>query len=60
MKGENPYGDIRDTRYPFPTSRPRMSMRDRAAQFSPFSALTGYDEIISRTMARSAKQREND
>lgn len=29
--------------------RAPMSMRDRAAQFSPFSALTGYDGVIAET-----------
>jgi hypothetical protein len=28
---------------------PRMSMRDRAAQFAPFSALTGYGDTIDET-----------
>ena len=27
-------------------TRPRMSRYNRAAQFSPFAALTGYDDII--------------
>ena len=27
-------------------TRPHMSLHDRAAQFSPFAALTGYDEMI--------------
>lgn len=30
-------------------TRPQMSMLDRAAQFSPFSALTGYDAAIQET-----------
>ena len=36
---------------PHPTSRkhPRMSAMDRAAQFSPFAALTGYEEAIEET-----------
>lgn len=29
------------------TSRPRMSLMARAAQFAPFSALTGFDDSIS-------------
>jgi len=29
--------------------RPRMSMYERAAQFSPFAALTGYDDEIDET-----------
>ena len=31
------------------TKRPQMSMHDRAAQFSPFAALTGYDEMVQET-----------
>lgn len=42
----NPYEDIINTPYPLPTRRKRMSMKDRAVQFAPFSALTGYDELI--------------
>ena len=36
---------------PHPTSRkhPRMSAIDRAAQFSPFAALTGYEDTIEET-----------
>ena len=32
---------------PDPTKHPRMSRRDRAAQFAPFAALTGFGDIIS-------------
>ena len=28
-------------------TRPQMSLYDRAAQFSPFAALTGYDDMIA-------------
>ena len=35
---------------------PRMSMRNRAAQFSPFAALTGYDAAIRET-ARQTHRR---
>ena len=30
-------------------TRPQMPMSDRAAQFSPFAALTGHDEAIAET-----------
>ena len=30
-------------------TRPQMSMSDRAAQFSPFAALNGYDEAVKET-----------
>ena len=29
--------------------RPQMSMHDRAAQFAPFKALTGYEDSINET-----------
>lgn len=32
--------------YPYPTHRKKMSMVNRGAQFSPFAALTGYEEAI--------------
>ncbi len=37
-----PYQDIIDLPHPEPQGRPRMTMANRAAQFSPFAALTGY------------------
>lgn len=36
--------------------RPRMSLRDRAAQFSPFAALTGHGAAVQET-ARLTSQR---
>lgn len=41
------YDDI--LRLPHPTSKthPRMSRQDRAAQFSPFAALVGYEDVIT-------------
>lgn len=40
------YDDIIDLRHPEPRNRQRMPMNKRAAQFSPFAALAGYEEII--------------
>lgn len=40
------YEDIIDIEYPFPSKYPKMSMISRAAQFSSFAALTGYDDAI--------------
>ena len=47
MKG--PYDDIINLPHHVSKTRQRMSMLDRAAQFSPFAALTGYDATIKET-----------
>lgn len=44
-----PYEDIVDMPHHVSETRPQMSMSDRAAQFSPFSALTGYEAAIRET-----------
>ena len=46
-----PYEDILYKPHHVSPTRSRMSMHDRAAQFSPFAALTGYEESI-REMRR--------
>ena len=43
------YDDIINLPHHVSTTRPQMSMLDRAAQFSPFAALTGYDAAIKET-----------
>lgn len=43
------YADIIDLPHHVSKTRPKMSMHDRAAQFSPFAALTGYDAAIKET-----------
>ena len=44
-----PYDDILHLPHHVSRTRPPMPMSDRAAQFSPFSALTGYDDAITET-----------
>ena len=46
---QNNYDDIIDLPHHVSATRPQMSMMDRAAQFSPFAALTGYDAAIRET-----------
>ena len=46
---KNPYNDIIHLPHPDPVNHPRMSRENRAAQFAPFAALTGYDSAISET-----------
>ena len=43
------YNDIINLPHHVSATRPQMSMIDRAAQFSPFAALTGYDAAIKET-----------
>lgn len=45
----NRYADIIDLPHHVSPSRPQMSLQDRAAQFAPFAALTGYDSVIKET-----------
>ena len=51
------YSDIINLPHHVSETRPHMSMRDRAAQFSPFAALSGYDAAVKET-ARLTDQRE--
>ena len=45
MKNGN-YDDIIDMEHHVSKAHPQMSMYDRAAQFSPFAALTGYEDAV--------------
>ena len=40
------YADIIDRPHHVSAKRPQMDRLSRAAQFSPFAALTGYDDLI--------------
>ena len=41
------YGDIIDMPHHQSKTHPHMSLYDRAAQFAPFAALTGYEDMIN-------------
>lgn len=43
------YSDILHLPHPVSPRRAHMSRLDRAAQFAPFAALTGYEDAISET-----------
>ncbi len=49
MKETHRYDDIIYLSRPVSKKRSPMSNFDRAAQFSPFAALTGYDAVIAET-----------
>lgn len=49
MHASRKYDEIIDLPHHVSKTRPQMPMSDRAAQFSPFAALTGYDSAIKET-----------
>ncbi|MCR4824660.1 MAG: hypothetical protein K5849_04795 [Bacteroidales bacterium] len=49
---EHRYDDLLDLPRPEPQRHPRMARSERAAQFAPFAALTGFKEIIEETAER--------
>lgn len=55
-----PYDDIMDLPHPASKSHPRMSIHDRAAQFSPFAALTGHAAAIAETARLTDRKMELD
>ena len=54
------YGDIINLPHPESRKHPRMSMHDRAAQFSPFAALTGHGAAIAETARLTDNKMELD
>lgn len=50
------YSDIINKERPVSTKRRPMSMMDRAARFSPFAALTGYEDAIDKTAKISEEE----
>lgn len=52
------YDDIINLPHHISKNRPQMSLRDRAAQFAPFAALTGYDEAVRETARLTDRKEE--
>ena len=52
------YNDVIDIPHWEPLKHERMSLFERAAQFSPFAALTGYDEMIDEEAREVDAQEE--
>ena len=46
---DNRYEDIIHLPHHQSECRPKMSVRDRAAQFAPFAALVGYEQMVQET-----------
>lgn len=60
MEDWQKYADIIDLEHPEPRTHPRMSSADRAAQFAPFAALTGYDAMVAETSRLTGSRIELD
>ena len=58
MEISHQYDDIIDPPHHVSKRHPQMSIIDRAAQFSPFAALTGYDAAIVETARLTDQKRE--
>ena len=56
LKNSGKYEDIINLPHHVSKKHPRMSLEARSAQFAPFAALNGYDELIKET-ARETNQR---
>ncbi len=54
------YGDMLDMPHYRSKNHPAMSVEDRAAQFSPFAALTGHEEALEETARYTDKRAELD
>ena len=52
------YDDIRHLSRPQYPDLPPMSIHDRAAQFSPFAALVGYEDAVEETARLTDSRRE--
>lgn len=60
LKKTDKYDDIIHLSRPRSGRYPQMSRQDRAAQFSPFAALTGFDSAIEETERLTDTRRELD
>ena len=53
------YSDIINMPHHVSKRHPQMSMMQRAAQFAPFAALTGYSEAIKEAEKENEKMNDN-
>ena len=53
-----PYDDIINLPHPTSKRHPRMPIRDRAAIFSPFAALSGHGAALAETARRTERRME--
>lgn len=58
MRDNTKYKDIIDLPNPTSNKYPRMDVRDRAAQFAPFAALTGYEVAVKQAACKEESKWE--
>ena len=54
------YSDIIDLPHPVSKKQPPMPVEARAAQFAPFAALTGLDEMMDATAENERERVKNE
>lgn len=54
------YEDILNLPRPVSGRHPRMPIEDRAAQFAPFSALSGYEDAIREATKQAEESARNE
>ncbi len=59
LKDLHQYDDIINLPHPVSKKHPQMPVIDRAAQFSPFAALTGYEKALEETKETAIERMEN-
>ena len=55
---DHPYADIINLPHHVSKDRPHLSIHQRAAQFSPFAALVGYEDVVHEMERQTAPERE--
>ena len=60
LKDMHQYDDIINLPHPVSKKHPQMAALDRAAQFSPFAALTGYEKALEETKEIAIDRVENE
>lgn len=58
LPAEELYGDIINLPHPESVRHKRMSRENRAAQFAPFAALTGYEDAVNETARLTGRKIE--
>lgn len=56
LKYEHNYDDIINMPHHISKKHPQMSLYARSAQFSPFAALTGYEDAVMETVRELTKK----